>query len=152
MDSIEQQNRMRELPEEVRRQLAMLGDAESNLLLILAGILLRFQTLGIQKEMLLDSALCPEQFDETAYPDLFSLQVLASLITLCALVGFYGQAEGIAAQAALAGGDTCQQDAEASLSLIIIAVSLVRFALLLENRATDSQQQVDVVIEDASVQ
>lgn len=129
------------LPEEVKAQLDLLDEAEFNLLFILVGIVLRFQILDVQRDMLLTQTLCPEEFQANDYPDPFVMQVVASILTLYALFGFHQQAQGIASQAQAAGGDACPQETEALLSLIVILVSLIRFGLLLDTNPALTQTQ-----------
>ena len=81
-----------QLPEEIRTQLALLDKAEYNLLFILVGIILRFQTLQTQRDLLLAETFAPGDFDASEYPDPFVMQVVASILTFYALIGFSKQA------------------------------------------------------------
>ncbi len=136
MNSIKGKNRrdsyfLDQLPAEVRSQLSLLDDAQLNLLFILVSIVLRIQTLQVQRGLLLAEAFSPGEFDASACPDPFVMQVVASVLTFYALIGFQKQSQGIAAQTAAAGQDTSAADTESLLGMIVILVSLVRFGLLL---------------------
>ena len=64
------------LPDDVRQQLNLLDSAEQNLAFILASLLIRFKVIDVQRDMLLTSALCPEEFAQANYPDVLDLQLL----------------------------------------------------------------------------
>lgn len=132
-------NRKDALPQELQAQLDLLDDAQYNLLLILVGIIMQFGILDVQRETLLASTLCPEQFDKNDFPDPFAMQVVASVVTLYALLGFYQQGQTVAEQTAASGADACPAEISASLNLIIILVALVRFGLLLESRSPQAE-------------
>lgn len=121
-----------QLPEEIRTQLALLDKAEYNLLFILVGIILRFQTLQTQRDLLLAETFAPGDFDASEYPDPFVMQVVASILTFYALIGFSKQAQDIAVQTEAAGGDTFAADTEVLMGLLVILVTLIRFGLLLD--------------------
>lgn len=136
-----------QLPEEVRSQLALLDDAEFNLLFILVSIVLRIQTLQVQRGLLLAETFSPGEFDASAYPDPFVMQVVASVLTFYALIGFQKQPQEIAAQTAAAGQDTSAADTESLLSMIVILVSLVRFGFLLDTANAEQGQAAPLELE-----
>lgn len=130
-----------ELPEELRIQLDFLDDAQYHLLLILVGIILQFGILDVQRETLLTSTFDPDHFDKNDFPDPFAMQVVASVVTLYALLGFYQQGQSVVTQTEAAGADACPAEISASLNLIVILVALVRFGLLLDTQTQAAQAE-----------
>lgn len=117
-----------------KQQFCLLNEAEKNLTLILAGILIQFKVIHLQRGLLLDRVLCPSFYQQREYPDPFFLQLVASLIVLYALFGFYRQAETAAELAREEGAVPYAQHIEVFLSGAVIVVALIRLALLLQRQ------------------
>lgn len=100
--------------EETQTGLRLLENSQALLRTILLGVALQYRSLTLESCRLLGQ--------ETAV-DPKSLQAAASLITLCALLGFQQQAEELASQ----GGSPM----EVQLGAVSILVGLIRLFLLL---------------------
>ena len=81
--------------------------------------------------MLIDSTLCPENFNPCNYADGFKIQVVSSLIILYALFEFHKQSKSIAKQSCESGSFIGSLGLEVILSGTIIAVSIVRLYIVL---------------------
>lgn len=130
------------LPDDVRQQLNLLDSAEQNLAFILASLLIRIKVIDVQRDMLLTSALCPEEFAQANYPDVLDLQVAASILVLYALLEFHKIAEQTAKEAKNAGSEAGPEEKEVFLSLLIITVNLIRFGFLLATAPEEKQSQI----------
>lgn len=108
--------------------LRLLDESQGYLRAILLGVALQYHSLDIERCRLLAEG------QNQPGPSPEEVQAAASLITLWALLGFQRQAEGIAAQAALAGGPTDMADVQ--LGSVSILVTLIRLVRLLAGPAT----------------
>lgn len=101
-------------------QLALLENSQELLQVVMMGIAMQYKALELQKNQLCGGA-------QTG-PDPKSIQIAASLIVLCALLGFQNQAEETACRAALGGGTA--DWTEPNLNATVILVALLRLCRL----------------------
>ena len=118
-----------QLSDEVKQQLELLNKSQSLIMTIVAGTLMRYKSLDIQKQQILCKALCPEAFEPECQPNVLQIQAVSSLIILYALFEFYGQSQ----QACENGTATAAQKLDLTLSEIIILVGLIRFVQLVNS-------------------
>ncbi len=128
------------------KELELLDRSLGYLSYVLAGILLQYYYLTVQKQILIDSTENPEIFDLSCYPDSFQLQALASLLVLYALLGFYEQSKDLAWEACKANADPSDAKADIVLNETAITVSLIRFARLLKQNGNAKKGEKDETI------
>ena len=58
-----------QLSDEVKQQLELLNKSQSLIMTIVAGTLMRYKSLDIQKQQILCKALCPEAFEPECQPN-----------------------------------------------------------------------------------
>lgn len=121
-----------QLPDDVKCQLDILNNSQSLIMTIIAGILLRYKSMDVQKQQLICSTLCPDDFNPECGPDVLQMQVVSSLIILYALFEFYNQSQCLLQQACENGTATAGQKLDLTLSEIIILVALIRFFQLVK--------------------
>ena len=121
-----------QLSDEVKQQLELLNKSQSLIMTIVAGTLMRYKSLDIQKQQILCKALCPEAFEPECQPNVLQIQAVSSLIILYALFEFYGQSQDLLQQAC-ENGTTAAQKLDLTLSEIIILVGLIRFVQLVNS-------------------
>ncbi len=138
------------LSDELQNQLSLLENSQSLIRSILLGISLQYKALDVQKFQLLESARNPNDTNITSCQDPKSIQIAASLIVLCALVGFQKQAEEIACQTAQAGG--CPDYTESKLNATVILVALIRLARLVSPEKTLEQGETKTSSQDQEVE
>ncbi|WP_040196536.1 hypothetical protein [Candidatus Soleaferrea massiliensis] len=129
-----------DLPDEVLSQLSLLDNSQYYIRMIMGALAIQYQFLDVQRDKLLCSTLHPECFDEACYPDTFKLQLLASLITIYALFGFYNQSEQIACEAAQAGNCDTKLTRDVRLSATILLVALIRLFQLVQTESEQNAQ------------
>ena len=117
------------LSDEVKQQLELLNKSQSLIMTIVAGTLMRYKSLDIQKQQI----LCPEAFEPECQPNVLQIQAVSSLIILYALFEFYGQSQDLLQQACENGTATAAQKLDLTLSEIIILVGLIRFVQLVNS-------------------
>ena len=122
-----------QLSDEVKQQLELLNKSQSLIMTIVAGTLMRYKSLDIQKQQILCKALCPESFEPGSHPNVLQIQTVSSLIILYALFEFYGQSQDLLQQACENGTATAAQKLDLTLSEIIILVGLIRFVQLVNS-------------------
>lgn len=122
-----------QLSDEVKQQLELLNKSQSLIMTIVAGTLMRYKSLDIQKQQILCKALCPETFQSECQPNVLQIQAVSSLIILYALFEFYGQSQNLLQQACENGTATAAQKLDLTLSEIIILVALIRFVQLVHS-------------------
>ena len=122
-----------QLSDEVKQQLELLNKSQSLIMTIVAGTLMRYKSLDIQKQQILCKALCPEAFEPECQPNVLQIQAVSSLIILYALFEFYGQSQDLLRQACENGTATAAQKLDLTLSEIIILVGLIRFVQLVNS-------------------
>lgn len=115
-----------QLPEEVKQQLEILNHSQSLTLTIVAGILMRYKSMDLQKQQLICSTLCPDQIDPNGDAELLQLQVASSLVILYALFGFHQQSQCLLQQACENDTVTSGQKLDLTLSTVSILVALIR--------------------------
>ena len=115
----------RELPE----GLGLIEESQALLRQILAGLLLQYASLDVQKQRLVRP--------EAPVPNPQCMQMGASLLTLSALLGFQRQTEALAAQAGEQGAPTDGMDVR--LGAVSILITLIRF-LRLAGESGSSEQ------------
>lgn len=118
-----------QLSDEVKQQLELLNKSQSLIMTIVAGTLMRYKSLDIQKQQI----LCPEAFEPECQPNVLQIQAVSSLIILYALFEFYGQSQDLLQQACENGTATAAQKLDLTLSEIIILVGLIRFVQLVNS-------------------
>ena len=110
-----------QLSDEVKQQLELLNKSQSLIMTIVAGTLMRYKSLDIQKQQIL------------CQPNVLQIQAVSSLIILYALFEFYGQSQDLLQQACENGTATAAQKLDLTLSEIIILVGLIRFVQLVNS-------------------
>lgn len=100
--------------------LRLLEESQGFLRTILMGVALQYRSLDMERCLLLGGGR------EGPTPE--AVQTAAAFITLCALMGFQRQAEGLAAQEAQAGA--CPDMMNVKLGAVSILISLMRLARL----------------------
>lgn len=113
------------LHKEIQPQLGILENSETLLTIIIIGSIIRLGYLGKQKEMLVNSVLCPEK-NVNSNKDGFCIELLSSLLILYGLFGFYNQSKDILHQSCKVGTATKNQCIDTLLSEIVLSVSLIR--------------------------
>lgn len=120
---------------EQEEALRLLEESQALLRTILLGIGLQYRSLDLER--------CRVMGEEQPGPDPASIQIAASLVTLCALFGFQRQAEGLAAGAAQAGSPTDMMDVKlGAVSILVTLLRLVRLAA-----ATGGNSSLDILAE-----
>lgn len=117
--------------------LRLLEHSQGLIRTIFLGLAMQYRSLDLQRCLLLAQAEDPEA--ELSGPEPRAIQTAASLITLCALFGFYRQAEELACEAARAG--ECPDRTEATLSAVIILISLIRLVRLNRPEPLESEPE-----------
>lgn len=125
-----------QLSDEVKQQLELLNQSQSLIMTIIAGILMRYKSLDVQKQQILCKALCQEDFQPECQQNILQIQAASSLIILYALFEFYGQSQDLLQQACENGTATAAQKLDLTLSEIIILVGLIRFVQLVHSDET----------------
>lgn len=121
-----------QLPKEVQEQLAILNRSQSLTMIIIAGILMRYKSMDLQKQQLICNALYPEQTDLDSGSDALQMQVASSLIILYALFAFNHQSQSLLQQACESGNTTAGPELELTLSEISILIALIRLFQLVK--------------------
>ncbi len=103
---------------ELAQGLALLGESQALLRQIMAGLVLQYHSLDVERCKLLAGPA------STPGPQPKDMQAGASLLTLNALFGFQRQAQMLADQAAQAGG--CPDRMDINLGAISILITLLR--------------------------
>ena len=134
------------LRDELQNQLSLLENSQSLIRSILLGVSLQYKALDVQKCQLLESARNPNDKNITSCQDPKSIQIAASLIVLCALVGFQKQAEEIACQTAQAG--ICPDWTEPKLNATVILVALIRLVRLASPEKVLEQGETKISSQD----
>lgn len=115
------------ISQEAQAQLAQLGQARWNLLLVLVGVLINLGVISEQGRQLLCAALGKE----TEPCDLFPARVVSSLLILTALIFFYR----ISFQTAGTPAESCRQEKSHQLnalaSFLVLAAAALRLGDLL---------------------
>ena len=127
------------LSPDLQYELSILDNSQKNILLIIAALAIQYKSLDVQRDKLLCSTLCPENFDESCFPDTRKTQLLASSMTLLSLLGFYDQSKDIAQRAAQAGNCDPKLQRDVLLSAIVALVSMVRIFQQAQNNNTSMQ-------------
>ena len=105
---------------ELQEGLGLIEESQALLRQILAGLLLQYASLDVQKQRLVRP--------EAPVPNPQCMQMGASLLTLSALLGFQRQTEALAAQAGEQGAPTDGMDVR--LGAVSILITLIRFLRL----------------------
>lgn len=134
------------LSDEVKQQLGLLDKSQSLIMTIVAGTLMRYKSLDIQKQQILCKALCPEAFEPECQPNILQIQAVSSLIILYALFEFYEQSQNLLQKAHENGTATAEQKLDLTLSEIIILVGLIRFVQLVNSG--EEVQEEDLSMEE----
>lgn len=134
--------------EEEDRGLALVDNSIRLIRTVFLGIAMQYRALLLQRSLI----LCPETADGTTGPEAISpreIQAAASLIILCALLGFQNQAKEVACQTAQAG--SCPDTTDIQLGSIVILVAIIRLLRLAapekeaaaNGQAADSPQELE---------
>ncbi len=97
--------------------------------------------------MLLTQTLTPNEFNPNSFPDIFTLQVVSSLLILYALFGFFNLAKEIANEAREAGREVTNEEREVLLSAIVLLIALIRFFVLIKT-SSGGEQQTNIEMEE----
>lgn len=123
------------LPEEIQAQLSLLNHSQQLMLPIFLGLFMQYKAIDIQRMLLLEREGADETCGVQNCPDPTRMQLSSSLIILSSLLGFQSQTEEINRQTAETG--VCPDTTDASLGMIVILVSLLRFTRLLGSTQTE---------------
>jgi len=134
-----------QLPKEIQEQLAILNRSQSLTMIIIAGILMRYKSMDLQKQQLICNALCPEQAESDSGTDALQMQVASSLIILYALFAFNHQSQNLLQEACESGNATKGLKLELTLSEISILIALIRFFQLVKTDENVQNSETSVL-------
>lgn len=135
---------------EQKRQLAMLEESQSYILLTILAILLSYCVLGIQKKRL----LCALQEEENAcaqLPDTFPISLCSGILILMSLQFFFRLSRENAAAAAGERNGRPEQAGEAASFLVLLA-AVIRFAVLICSRTALESGEAAELFEEAAME
>ena len=141
-----------QISDEAKEQLKLLNKSQSLIMTIVAGILMRYKSLDIQKQQLLCKEQCPEEVQSDCQSNILQIQAVSSLVILYALFEFYGQSRALLQQAYENGTETAAQKLDLTLSEIIILVSLMRFAQLVHSGEIGQAESSMEIMEAAELE
>lgn len=121
------------LSDNLKTQLELINNSQYYMTFIIIGILLRYKSLDVQRDILINKAINQECFEIYSYPNVFQMQAVSSILVLYALVEFYNQSKDISNQAKCSGVDTYDEDLEVLMSGIVIIIAIIRFFQFLKN-------------------
>ncbi len=104
------------LSDNLKTQLELINNSQYYMTFIIIGILLRYKSIDVQRNILIDNVINPENFQIDNYPNVFQMQAVSSILVLYALVEFYNQSKDISNQAKCSGLDTYDEDLEVLMS------------------------------------
>lgn len=116
------------LPDEVKSQLAVIDQSQWYILVILAAILLSYYSVNLQKQQLICSATNPEI--SKCLPDTLPIQAVSSIMIIVALIFFFNLSGETLSNTPCNTKERCRGSLNHLSSTLVLVATLVRFGLL----------------------
>lgn len=119
-----------DLPEETRKQLAIIDKSQWYILVIIGAILLSYYTVSIQRKQLICSATDPELCK--CLPKTLPFQALSSIMVITALLFYFKLSGNSMCQARNDPKQFCRSKINHNADILVIVAALLRFGLLVQ--------------------
>lgn len=136
----------RNLPDEVKQQLAVIDQSQWYILVILGAIVLSYYNVNIQRQQLICSATDPKLCK--CLPPTLPIQAVSSIMVIVALIFFFQLSADTVCSTPCHTKERCRNELSHLSSTLVLVAALVRFGLLTQapNPSCQAQQQNEAVL------